>query len=79
MSIDTVRSALLWSGIINYGILILWVLLVLFARGLIHRIARWYGLSAGHCDLIQFSGITLYKLLIFFFNLVPYVALRIVG
>ena len=79
MSIETVRSVLLWCGIINYGILIFWALLFLFARGPLHRISRWYGLSSEHFDLIQFCGISLYKLGIFFFNLVPYVALRLVA
>ena len=77
MTVDVVRGVLLWSGIINYGILIFWILLYLFARGLLHRLARWYRLSPEQFDLIQFSGIVLYKLAIFFFNLVPYVALRI--
>jgi hypothetical protein len=79
MTIDTVRSALLWSGIINYGILILWVLIVIIVRSPMHRVARWYGVSAENFDLIQFGGITLYKTAIIMFFLVPYVALRIVG
>jgi hypothetical protein len=79
MNIETLRGLLLWSGIINYGFLILWVFLHLFARGLCHRIAGWYRLPAESFDTIQFSGIVLYKMAIFFFNLIPYVALRIVA
>jgi hypothetical protein len=79
MTIDTLRGVLLWSGIINYGILIWWVLLYLFARGLFHRIAKLYRVPAETFDVIQFSGIVIYKLAIFFFNFVPYLALRIVA
>ena len=79
MSTDTLRGLLLWSGIINYGFLILWVLLYLFAPGLMHWVARFYRLSPETNDTIQFSGIVFYKTAIFFFNLIPYVALRIVG
>jgi hypothetical protein len=79
MNIETLRGLLLWSGIINYGFLILWILVHLFARGLFHRAAGWYRVSAENFDAIQFSGIVLYKMAIFFFNLIPYVALRIVA
>lgn len=79
MNIDTLRGVLLWSGIINYAFLILWVLVFLFARGFCHRVAGWYRVSPENFDMIQFSGILFYKTAIFFFNLIPYVALRIVG
>jgi hypothetical protein len=79
MSADTLRGMLLWSGIINYGFLILWVVLYLFAPGLMRWVARFYRMSPETFDTIQFSGILFYKMAIFFFNLIPYVALRIVG
>ncbi len=79
MTVDLVRGVLLWSGIINYGILILWVLVILIARKPYHRLAGWLGISAENFDLIQFSGIMIYKLAIFFFNFIPYLALWIVA
>jgi hypothetical protein len=79
MGIDTLRNFLLCCGLINYGFLILWIGLYLFAPGLLHWICRWYRLSPETCDSIQFSGIVFYKTAIFFFNLIPYVALRIVA
>jgi hypothetical protein len=79
MTIDTLRGLLLWSGIINYGLLIVWVLAYLLARESLHRIARWFGLSNEVSDAMNYGGMMLYKLAIFFFFLVPYVALRIVG
>ncbi len=75
----TIRSVLLWSGLINYGILILWVLATLAARKFYHRIASWFGVSAEHFDLLNFVGLMFYKLAIFLFFLVPYLAIRIVG
>jgi hypothetical protein len=79
MTVDTFRSVLLWSGLINYGLLILWVLATLVGRRFYHWIAGKFGLSAEHFDLVNYIGILLYKVAIFFFFLVPYVALRIVG
>ncbi len=80
MTIETLRGLLLWSGIINYGFLALWALLYLFVPGpLLRKIAGWYRVSPETFDAIQFSGILLYKMGIFFFNLIPYVALRIIA
>lgn len=76
MTIDTVRSVLLYSGLINYGILILWVVMALTTRKLYHRLAGWFGVSAEQFDVIQYAGIMLYKLAILLFFLGPYVALR---
>ena len=78
MSTVTVRSMLLWSAIINYGILILWVLLHLFASDWMHRKARWYRLSPEQFDAFQFGGILLYKMGILLFNIAPCIALYIV-
>ena len=79
MTIETVRGLLLWSGIINYGFLLFWVFLYQFARGPFRWIARWYRVSDENFDLIQVSGIVIYKLGIFFFNLIPYVVLRMIA
>ena len=80
MSIDTLRAFLLWCTIINYGVLLLWIFCFVFARDWIDWFAnRCFRLSAGQLDVIGYSGIVLYKLGILLFNLIPYIALRIVG
>jgi hypothetical protein len=79
MSIEVVRGVLLWSAIINYGLLVLWALLFLFARGWSHRVGRWYRMTPEQMDVIQIAGMTLYKIGIILFNIVPYIALRIVA
>ena len=79
MTIETLRNLFLWSGIINYGLLILWIGLYLFARGPFRWLAALYRVPVETFDTIQFSGIVLYKLAIWFFNIIPYLALRIVA
>jgi hypothetical protein len=79
MTIETLRGLLLWSGIINYGFLILWIGGYLLAPGLVRRLAAFYRLPAETFDAIQFSGIVLYKMAIWFFNIIPYIALRIIA
>jgi len=80
MSIEIVRGALLWCTIINYGILLLWVLMFTLAHDWMQRfLGRWYRLSVEQWDVLHVAGISLYKIGIILFNLVPYIALLIVG
>ena len=80
MSLEALRGMLLWCTIINSGLLAFWCLLMIIPHGWIYRIwGRWFRCSVEQFDAISFAGITLYKLLIFVFNLVPLIALWIVG
>jgi hypothetical protein len=79
MSVDTVRDVLLWSGIMHYGLLVLWALLHLFARDFMRWVGRLYRVPPEQFDVISYAGIALYKTGILMFFLIPYVALRLVG
>ena len=80
MSITVTRDFLFWCAVLNYGFLIVWVLLYFSAKRVLQPlITRWYGISAEQNDAIQFAGIVFYKVSIFLLFIVPYVALRIVG
>ena len=53
---------------------------MILPHGSLHRLwSRWYRISPEQFDTVSFAGIVLYKILIFVFNLVPYLALVIVG
>ena len=79
MNLAVVRSVLLWSTMINYGLLVFWGLLVVAPHRWMHRLwGRWFKISDEQFDAVQLAGIVLYKILILVFNLVPYIALRIV-
>jgi hypothetical protein len=80
MTIEMLRSALLWCSVINYGLLILWFLLFVIPHEWMYRLyGRWFRLTAEQFDAVNLAGIVLYKVAILLFNLVPYVALRIIG
>jgi hypothetical protein len=80
MSIDVVRQFLLWCTVINYGILLLWAVLLLLPHGWLYWLwGRWFRLAPEQFDAMNFAGLALYKLGILLFNLVPYIALRIAG
>jgi phosphatidylglycerophosphate synthase len=80
MSIDMLRDAFLWCAVINYGVLLVWFLFFILARDFMQRLhGRWFQLSRQQFDIIHYGGMGLFKLGIILFNLVPYIALRIVG
>jgi hypothetical protein len=79
MSIQMVLSVLLWCTVINYGILLVWFLLYVLPHQWMYRLyGRWFRLSVEQIDGINLAGIALFKMGILLFNLVPYIALRIV-
>jgi hypothetical protein len=54
--------------------------LLVFPHKWLYRLwGKWFPLTAQQFGAINFAGIAIYKLGILLFNLVPYVALRIVG
>jgi hypothetical protein len=80
MSIETARNFLLWCTVINYGVLLLWVVLFMLPHGWMYRLwGRWVRLSVEQFDAINFAGMALYKTGIILFNLVPFVSLCIVS
>ena len=80
MTIDIVRDALMWCAIINMGILLWWVGFLILAHDWVYRIhTKWFKIPVEKFDAIHYAGIAFFKLAIFFFNIVPYFALRVAG
>jgi len=80
VSIATARDVLLWCTLVNYSVLLLWFLVFNLAHDWIHRLhGRWFRLPVEQFDAAHYTGMAAYKIGILLFNLVPYVALVIVG
>jgi hypothetical protein len=80
MNIKMAEEFLLGCGAINYGLLLIWFLFFTLAHDWIYRITgRWFRLSIEQFDSQNYIGIAIFKIGIILFNLVPYVALRIIG
>lgn len=80
MSIDGARDFLLWCTIINYIILLVWFLLFVSARDWMHRLhGRWFRIPGDRFDTLHYAGMAVFKIGILLFNLVPLIALWIVG
>jgi len=80
MTIEIIRDVFAWCTVINWILLLWWLLFFIFAHDWMHRFhSKWFNLSVDKFDAIHYSGMALFKIGIFLFNLVPYLALRIVG
>ena len=76
MDVDFLIRFLLWSLAANYAVVLAWFLAFVFARGWMQRLhGRWFRLSDASFDAIHYAGMAAYELAIFFFNVVPLVAL----
>jgi hypothetical protein len=76
MDIATLIRFLGWSLALNFVVLLLWFLVFMLARGMIHRFhGRMLGLSDATVDTMHVAGMAGYKLAIVFFNLVPLLVL----
>jgi len=80
MTLEIVRDVLAWCAVINIGLLLWWWLFLTLAHDFVYRFhGKWFKLSEERFDAIHYSGMLFFKICIFLFNIVPYLALRIVG
>lgn len=80
MDIAMVRSFFMWCTIINYGLLLLSFLVVVSAADWVYRMhSRFFPLSREAFNIAMYAFIGAYKVFILGFNLVPFIALVIVG
>lgn len=80
MTLEVIRSMLAWCMVINFGLLIVWFLILNLAHDWVYRYhSQWFKLPIEQFDTIHYSGMVAFKLGILLLNLAPYLALRIVG
>ncbi len=80
MDIQTLQTFFMWCTIINGGLLVYSAIFLTFAPNWIYKIqSKWYPISREAFNVIIYSFLGLYKLFFITFNIVPYIALRIMG
>lgn len=79
MTPETLSAFFLWCTILNYALLLWWFLAFRFAHDRIYRFhGRWFRLSVGQFDAIHYAGMAAYKIGIFLFAFIPWLALQII-
>lgn len=78
MNIELLIKTLGWLSFINYTVLVVWFLALIFARDLIYNIhTRLFNISSQNFDLIHYCLIGSYKLFILVFFISPYIVLKL--
>jgi hypothetical protein len=76
MNLDTLRDVLLWSMVINYGVLLIWFAAFTLAHDRIYALHhRWFSISREAFDALHYGGMAVYKIGVLLLNLAPLVAL----
>jgi hypothetical protein len=80
MDIQTLTAFFMWCTILNFALLLLSSLLCLCAADWAYRIhSKWFSISRETFNVAIYSFLGLYKVLVFVFCLIPYIALLIVA
>lgn len=80
MDIQTLTNFFMWCMIINISIFIFWTVFLIAAPDFTYRLqTKFFPLKRETFDVIIYAFLATFKILFLFFNLVPYVALRIIG
>ncbi|MBN1589078.1 MAG: hypothetical protein JW888_06155 [Pirellulales bacterium] len=80
MDIEVFRTFFMWCTIINVGLLVVAFLMCASAGDWIYRMhGRWFPISKESFHVVIYSILAAFKTLVILFNVVPYVALVIMG
>ena len=80
MDIESIRAFFMWCTILNVALLLLSLLFCLCAGDWIYQIhSKWFSISRQTFNVAIYSFLGLYKIFILVFNLIPFIALLIVG
>ena len=80
MTSNVARQFLLWCTVIDYGVLLVWFLAFALGHDWMHRLhGRWFRLSREQFDALHYAGMSIFKIGILLFNLVPFVVLSILS
>ncbi len=80
MEIQTLTTFFMWCAIINGGLLILWTTVFILAPDLVYRTqSSWFPIPRETYNVVIYSFLGLFKIVFIVFNVVPYLALLIVG
>lgn len=80
MNLEPLRDFLGWCTLINFGVLILMtVSLLLFRKKISGLHARMFGFNESLVPIEFYRFIAYYKMTVLVFNLVPYLALRVMA
>jgi len=80
MDLETLTSFFMWCTIFDGGLLFFWTLCFLLMPNLVYQSQkRWFPLPRETFDVVICVFLGVFKLLFLVFNVVPYLALLMIG
>jgi len=80
MDIQTFTTFFMWCTIINGGVFLWTAVFSVFAPDFSYRMqSKWFPIPRETFNVLSYSYIGLFKIVFLVFNVVPYVALLIIG
>ncbi len=80
MDIQILTQFFMWCTILNFGFLMFSFLFLAFAGDFVYKThSKWFPMSRDTFNVVLYSFVGLYKIAWFVFNLVPWLALKIMG
>ena len=79
MTVEFLLPFLGWCTVLNWITLLIWALMFMFAHDFTYRIQTMFvDIPVEKYDRIHYKAMVTFKMLVFMFNLVPYLVLRII-
>jgi hypothetical protein len=79
MSIEMLTKFFMWCTILNMGLLMFSFLILAFAGDFVYRIhSKWFPMPRETFNVVLYSFIGIYKIIVFVFNIVPWAVLAII-
>lgn len=80
MDIQTLTSFFMWCSIINIGMLFFLALVYMLAPNLTYRLqSKFIPISRETFDIVFYAFLGFFKVFVLVFNVVPWIALLIIG
>jgi len=80
MSLEMLKAFFMWCTIINIGLMMISFVLLTLCSDWVYRVhSKWFPISRVAFNTILYSFMGVYKLLVFVFCIVPWIALCIIG
>ena len=79
MDIEMLTKLFMWCTILNLGLLMFSFLILAFNGDFVYKMhSKWFPMPRETSNIVLYSFIGMYKIIVFVFNVVPWVVLTII-
>ncbi len=80
MNMQELTAFFMWCTILNGVLLLFWACLGMLAPEMVYRLhAKWFPMTRETFNVVFYAFLGAYKLMVLFFNLIPWLALWLMG